>query len=407
MSPDVDPLIPPHSADELLGQVLARGRAIQWQQRRRRITVTLAPALLVMVLGVGLAVSRSGQERTPARVATAAPSGDGTTTTTLPDVPGLDQLGGQLPGPDLGAGGPSVTNPAATTSTTAISSTTTAPRVAPTAVFDLQLPDGRYSTAVLRSGSTHPTTITAATVDRQWPVLSPDGKRIAFSSTQRNLLAGVRSIWEIYVINVDGTGLRQITASPLDAGHGSRWPSWSPDGKEIVASCANNSSTPAICVLLPDGLGLRVIGDATYQLFMPRWSPDGGSVVALHDEGGSMVTAWLLDPTGAAKPHRAAGKAFHFDGETAPAWVVPGRLVLDGQPSSLDPVTGVLTPIAVAQGSQMTACGPGQVLYRTSEAFGPAKAGDLVVVGLDGSMPTVVLSRSVSANLIPSSCARG
>jgi hypothetical protein len=159
--------------------------------------------------------------------------------------------------------------------------------------------------------------------------------------------------------------------------------------------------------MLPDGLGLRVIGEPSYQLFLPRWSPDGSSVVALHDEGGSMASAWLLDPGGAGKPHRAAGQAFRFDGETAPGWVVGDQLVLDGQPSIQDPVTGSRTPIGVAPGRQMMACGPGQVLYRTSQAFGPAKAGDLVVVGLDGTMPTVVLPKSVSTNLIPSSCARG
>jgi hypothetical protein len=403
MSRDMDPLVPPHSADELLGQVLARGRAIQWQQRRKRITATLAPALLVLVLGVGLAVSRSGQDRSPTRVATEAPTTGRSSTTTLPAPPDLGQLGGELPPVDLGTGSP-IPKPPSSTSTT-VTPSTTAPRVAPTAVFDLQLPDGRYTTAVLRRGSVHPTAITAATAERQWPVLSPDGSRIAFSSTQHNLLAGIRSIWEIYVINVDGSGLRQITASPLDGGHGSQWPSWSPDGKRIVATCANNTATPSICVLFPDSLGLKPIADASYGLFLPRWAPDGSSIVALHNEASSLVSAWLVDPTGATKPHRAAGKPFHFDGESAPGWVVGNQLVLDGQPSILNPVTGGLTPIGLA-GRQLMACGPGQVLYRTSVAFGPAKAGDLVVVGLDGSLPTVLLSKSASANMIPSSCAR-
>ena len=45
------------------------------------------------------------------------------------------------------------------------------------------------------------------------------------------------------------------------------------------------------------------------------------------------------------------------------------------------------------------------MLYRTSAAFGPARAGDLLLVGLDGSGATVVLPKLASGALLPTSCA--
>jgi dipeptidyl aminopeptidase/acylaminoacyl peptidase len=281
-------------------------------------------------------------------------------------------------------------------------------------VFDLRGADGRYQTAVLRRGSNHPVAITAATAERQWPVLSPDGTNVAFASTQHNLLNGVRPIWELYVVGVDGSGLRQITASPLDGGFGSRWPSWSPDGRRIVASCANNTSSPAICTMRPDGFDVHVIAPGSAGLIWPRWAPDGSSVLALHRESGSTASTWILDPNGDRPPRRTPGAPVPFDGRSAPNWVAgQPQLILeqangihsDGQPSLLNPATGALTKLGVAPGSDLVACGPSQVLYRTSTSFGPAKAGDLVLVGIDGSMPTVVLAKDASANLIPTGCA--
>jgi Tol biopolymer transport system component len=54
-------------------------------------------------------------------------------------------------------------------------------------------------------------------------VLSPDGKRIVFTSLKNGDL-------DIYTMNVDGTDLKQLTTTPgYDGG-----PWWSPDGKMIA-----------------------------------------------------------------------------------------------------------------------------------------------------------------------------
>lgn len=60
-----------------------------------------------------------------------------------------------------------------------------------------------------------------------WPVWSPDGTRIAFSSNR----AGPALVGQIYVVNADGSGLQQITTGPWSHAQ----PSWSADGRSVYA----------------------------------------------------------------------------------------------------------------------------------------------------------------------------
>jgi len=56
-----------------------------------------------------------------------------------------------------------------------------------------------------------------------WPAWSPDSKRIVFSRR-------VQSGFQIFVMNRDGSGVRQLT----DAAGEFTNPRWSPDGKKIL-----------------------------------------------------------------------------------------------------------------------------------------------------------------------------
>ena len=63
-----------------------------------------------------------------------------------------------------------------------------------------------------------------STASQTW---SPDSKRIAFSSNR----AGPANTGQIFVVNADGSGLRQLTSGP----GGFAQPSWSWEGRRIVA----------------------------------------------------------------------------------------------------------------------------------------------------------------------------
>ncbi|MEW5960856.1 MAG: FHA domain-containing protein [Chloroflexota bacterium] len=88
------------------------------------------------------------------------------------------------------------------------------------------------------------------------PALSPDGSKIVFMSRREEN-------WDIYVINVDGSGMQRLTDDPANDG----LPTWSPDGNAI-AFMSNRGGPWAVWAMTPDGKGMR-------QLFTMEGSPDG------------------------------------------------------------------------------------------------------------------------------------
>jgi Tol biopolymer transport system component len=103
------------------------------------------------------------------------------------------------------------------------------------------------------------------------PTWSPDGKRLAFAASRGSEPRG------IYVVNVDGSGLRRLTrGSALDDS-----PAWSPDGARIAfASAKARSPFPLnladeLYVMNADGSHRRrLTRNSTFDGF-PTWSPDG------------------------------------------------------------------------------------------------------------------------------------
>jgi TolB protein len=118
-----------------------------------------------------------------------------------------------------------------------------------------------------------------------YPSVSPDGKKIVF----RKVVDGPAFNWdlsindsnrdsEVFVMDVDSNNLTNLSVSPAFDG----WPWWSPDSRQIVF--ASNRSGPAnvgqLFVVNTDGTGLRKITDAPASLAQPNWSKDGKLIYA-------------------------------------------------------------------------------------------------------------------------------
>jgi Tol biopolymer transport system component len=112
------------------------------------------------------------------------------------------------------------------------------------------------------------------------PSLSPDAKRVAY----RHQPDDDRTT-EIYVIGVDGSDPRNLSRSDGQPDWG---PTWSPDGTRI----AWNSDAIAadigfdLSLIAPDGTGHEVVQPGVYVEY-PAWSPDGARIAFMSQEAGA------------------------------------------------------------------------------------------------------------------------
>ena len=99
------------------------------------------------------------------------------------------------------------------------------------------------------------------------PSWSPDGSQIAFRSDVETPSGLVD---RIFVINADGSGLRQLTPDDPSSDDA---PTWSPDGTRLIFT-----RNGVLQVINADGTGLTPLPNDDLSS-SPDWSPDGGRVV--------------------------------------------------------------------------------------------------------------------------------
>jgi Tol biopolymer transport system component len=128
--------------------------------------------------------------------------------------------------------------------------------------------DGRHVRTVVRSRP--------FAADFSAPQWSPDGKRLVFErhNASRSEPQDGRAL---FVVNVDGSGLRRITPWRLAAGD---HPDWSADGARIVFRTEpNGDDGPGgnVYTVRPDGSGLKQLTHVSQdaQVLSSSFSPDG------------------------------------------------------------------------------------------------------------------------------------
>ena len=107
------------------------------------------------------------------------------------------------------------------------------------------------------------------------PVWSPDGRKIAF--VRLNTRLGV------YVVNADGSGMRNLTPKPMGAAYAA--PAWSPDGRKI-AFASERDGNSEIYLMNADGSGQRSLTRNLAYDGDPGWSPDGQKITFVSNRDG-------------------------------------------------------------------------------------------------------------------------
>ena len=123
------------------------------------------------------------------------------------------------------------------------------------------------------SNQTRLTNNTAFEFDPAW---SPDGTKIAFTSTCDfpGLTGNINNGFEIYSMGADGSNpIRLTNNSTSDGG-----PSWSPDGTRI-AFTTQRDGLPLVYVMNANGSNqVNITQSTTLDSSDPEWSPDGTTI---------------------------------------------------------------------------------------------------------------------------------
>lgn len=156
--------------------------------------------------------------------------------------------------------------------------------------FHARVPEGGWAVHTIKADGTELRRLTYSDgATDAWASWSPDGKTIVFSSNR----APHGPNYQTYIINVDGTGERQLISNPRR----SQRPVWSPDGKAIVVG-SNRDGQWDIYIDYVDGSGsVRVTNDARTDL-EPAWSPDGTKIVYTGDNNDGDIGIYVVNADG-------------------------------------------------------------------------------------------------------------
>lgn len=150
------------------------------------------------------------------------------------------------------------------------------------------------------------------------PIWSPDGAKIAFSSSMRT----DRRIRNIFVMDADGSDQAQLTHTDT-VGRWNDHPAWSPDGTKIAYASGKidkrrNRIQSTIFIMDANGNNRKALVTRAYY---PSWSPDGQKIVFCSNRDGN-EEIYIIDIDG-KNLKRLTHNHCH---DTQPSWLPAGLL---------------------------------------------------------------------------------
>ena len=168
------------------------------------------------------------------------------------------------------------------------------------------------------------------------PRWSPDGMKIVFISPcirHMNSYPGSN----LFIINADGSDLVPLPSAP----GGDYDPSWSPDGNQIVFTSLRKEGVPGIFIInLKDNSIKSLVEDETRSIYQPAWSPKGNEIAYVNSDN----RIWVMDVNGSNRRSLIVGGGDYRLNN--PAWSPDGSVVIYNQ-SVLSDTTGATVLMAV------------------------------------------------------------
>ena len=134
-----------------------------------------------------------------------------------------------------------------------------------------------FEIAVSNIDGTETKRLTENRDDDDHPVWSPDGTRIAFTSSSTRSVSGIRrELYSLYTMAEDGSDVQTVYRGAFASA-----PAWSPDGN-LIAFTGFEDDRRVVYTVRPDGSELTRISNT---LSRAAWSPDGRRLALVVPDG--------------------------------------------------------------------------------------------------------------------------
>ncbi|MFW6079390.1 MAG: Ig-like domain-containing protein [Gemmatimonadota bacterium] len=176
--------------------------------------------------------------------------------------------------------------------------------------------DGGFDIYVINLDGSGQRNLTAHPGGDHGPAWSPDGMKLAFSSPREDFTDP-----HIWVMNADGTAPKNVSYAGSASADG--MPAWSPDGSKIAFASDRDDGDRDIYTMNANGTGVDRLTTSTADDRWPAWSPDGSQIAFVSDRDDGVDDIYVLGLDGSGPTPLTSSPA----DDNRPAWSPDGERI--------------------------------------------------------------------------------